>query len=32
MNLVYIPTALSTPEFEIMLSKAQNLINEKKKS
>lgn len=31
MNLVYIPTALSTPEFEIMLSKAQNLINEKKK-
>ena len=31
MNLVYIPTSLSTPEFEILLSKTQNLITEKKK-
>jgi hypothetical protein len=32
MNILFhIPTSLSTPEFEILLSKAQNLINDKKK-
>ena len=28
--IIYIPTGLYTPEFEIMLSKAQLLIDEKK--
>ena len=28
--IVYIPTSLNTPEFEIMLSKAQILIDQKK--